>query len=137
MATKQSTEKNQGKARVGRRKTSIATVRLVPGDGKVIINERSVDEYLRRDVLLRVLNQPFELTQTIGKYDTHATCKGGGLAGQAGAIRHGITRALMMIDPTLRPVLKAAGMVTRDQRAKERKKYGQKSARARFQYSKR
>ena len=125
------------KARTGRRKTSIARVRLVPGDGKVFVNERPVDEYLRRDVLLRVLNQPFEITQTVGKYDVHATCSGGGLAGQAGAIRHGITRALMEIDATMRPALKAAGMVTRDQRSKERKKYGQKSARARFQYSKR
>jgi len=84
-----------------------------------------------------VLNQPFEITQTIGKFDVHATCSGGGLAGQAGAIRHGITRALMELDPTMRPALKAAGMVTRDQRSKERKKYGQKSARARFQFSKR
>ena len=125
------------KARTGRRKTSIARVRLVPGEGKVFINERSVDEYLRRDVLLRVLNQPFEITQTSGKFDVHATCSGGGLAGQAGAIRHGITRALMELDPTMRPALKAAGMVTRDQRSKERKKYGQKSARARFQFSKR
>ena len=125
------------KARTGRRKTSVARVRLVPGEGKVFINERPVDEYLRRDVLLRVLNQPFEITQTVGKYDTFATCSGGGLAGQAGAIRHGITRALMELDPTLRPALKSAGMVTRDQRSKERKKYGQKSARARFQYSKR
>lgn len=128
---------NQPKARTGRRKTSIARVRLVPGEGKVFINERPVDEYLRRDVLLRVLNQPFEITQTVGKYDVHATTNGGGLAGQAGAIRHGITRALMEIDPTLRPALKSSGMVTRDQRSKERKKYGQKSARARFQYSKR
>ncbi len=125
------------KARTGRRKTSIARVRLVPGEGKVFINERSVDEYLRRDVLLRVLNQPFEITQTVGKFDVHAICSGGGLAGQAGAIRHGITRALMELDPTTRPALKAAGMVTRDQRSKERKKYGQRSARARFQYSKR
>lgn len=125
------------KARTGRRKTSIARVRLVPGDGKVFINERPVDEYLRRDVLLRVLNQPFEITQTVGKFDVHATCSGGGLAGQAGAIRHGITRALMELDPTMRPALKSAGMVTRDQRSKERKKYGQRSARARFQYSKR
>jgi small subunit ribosomal protein S9 len=124
-------------ARTGRRKTSIARVRLVPGEGKVFVNERPVDEYLRRDVLLRVLNQPFEITQTVGKYDVHATCSGGVLAGQAGAIRHGITRALMEIDITMRPALKAAGMVTRDQRSKERKKYGQKSARARFQFSKR
>ena len=127
----------KSKARTGRRKTSIARVRLVPGEGKVFINERSVEEYLRRDVLLRVLNQPFEITQTTGKFDVHATCSGGGLAGQAGAIRHGITRALMELDPTMRPALKAAGMVTRDQRSKERKKYGQKSARARFQFSKR
>lgn len=127
----------QKKARTGRRKTSVARVRLVAGEGKVFINERPVEEYLRRDVLLRVLSQPFEITQTVGKYDTHATCSGGGLAGQAGAIRHGITRALMEIDIAHRPALKAAGMVTRDSRAKERKKYGQKSARARFQYSKR
>ena len=103
----------------------------------MFINERPVEEYLRRDVLLRVLVQPFEITNTVGKYDTHASCSGGGLAGQAGAIRHGITRALMQLDPTLRPALKSAGMVTRDARAKERKKYGQRSARARFQYSKR
>ena len=128
---------NQGKRSIGRRKTSVARVRLVAGDGKIFINERSVDEYLRRDVLLRVINQPFELTNTVGKFDVHATCAGGGLAGQAGAIRHGITRALMLQDPTLRPTLKSAGMVTRDQRSKERKKYGQRSARARFQYSKR
>ena len=127
----------QGKSATGRRKTGIARVRLVPGDGKIFINERSVEEYLRRDVLLRVLQQPFEITQTAGKYDAHVTCSGGGLAGQAGAIRHGITRALIAHDPTLRPALKAAGMVTRDQRSKERKKYGQRSARARFQYSKR
>lgn len=127
----------QKKARTGRRKTSVARVRLVPGDGKVFINERPVEEYLRRDVLLRVLVQPFEITNTVGKYDTHASCSGGGLAGQAGAIRHGITRALMQLDPALRPALKSAGMVTRDARAKERKKYGQRSARARFQYSKR
>lgn len=127
----------QKKARTGRRKTSVARVRLVPGEGKVFINERPVEEYLRRDVLLRVLSQPFEITQTVGKYDTHATCSGGGLAGQAGAIRHGITRALMEIDIAHRPALKAAGMVTRDSRSKERKKYGQRSARARFQYSKR
>ena len=127
----------QKKARTGRRKTSVARVRLVPGEGKVFINSRPVEEYLRRDVLLRVLAQPFEITQTVGKYDTHATCSGGGLAGQAGAIRHGITRALMELDPAFRPALKSAGMVTRDARAKERKKYGQRSARARFQYSKR
>ena len=127
----------QKKARTGRRKTSVARVRLVPGEGKVFINERPVEEYLRRDVLLRVLQQPFEITNTVGKYDTHASCSGGGLAGQAGAIRHGITRALMQLDPALRPALKTAGMVTRDARAKERKKYGQRSARARFQYSKR
>ena len=134
---KASAASQQKKARTGRRKTSVARVRLIPGDGKVFINERPVEEYLRRDVLLRVLAQPFEITQTVGKYDTHATCSGGGLAGQAGAIRHGITRALMEIDPAHRPPLKAAGMVTRDARAKERKKYGQRSARARFQYSKR
>ena len=136
MAKAADKNKNQ-KSSIGRRKTSVARVKLVPGDGKVFVNGRSVDEYMRRDVLLRVLNQPFELTQTSGKYDVHATCAGGGLAGQAGAIRHGITRALMELDPTLRPTLKTAGMVTRDQRSKERKKYGQKSARARFQYSKR
>ncbi len=125
------------KSVTGRRKTSVARVRLVPGDGKVIVNGRPVEEYLRRDVLIRVLNQPFDLTQTLAKYDAYATCSGGGLAGQAGAIRHGITRALMQIDPALRASLKSAGMVTRDQRSKERKKYGRRSARARFQFSKR
>jgi small subunit ribosomal protein S9 len=137
MAKASAAASQQKKARTGRRKTSVARVRLIAGEGKVFINERPVEEYLRRDVLLRILAQPFEITQTVGKYDTHATCSGGGLAGQAGAIRHGITRALMEIDPAHRPALKAAGMVTRDARAKERKKYGQRSARARFQYSKR
>ena len=121
----------------GRRKSSVARVRLVPGEGKIIINGREVDEYLRRAVLKMVLEQPFVLTEDVGRYDVHANVHGGGLTGQAGAIRHGISRALQLVDPGNRPPLKAAGMITRDARAKERKKYGQRGARARFQFSKR
>ncbi|MBI5198190.1 MAG: 30S ribosomal protein S9 [Nitrospirae bacterium] len=121
----------------GRRKNSVAKVWLSPGDGQVTINERVGKEYLRRETLVMVVNQPFEITQTLGKYNVMASVNGGGIAGQAGAIRHGISRALLLIDPAFRTTLKKKGLLTRDSRTKERKKYGRKGARKRFQYSKR
>jgi small subunit ribosomal protein S9 len=121
----------------GRRKTAIARVWLLPGSGTIKINKRDIDNYFGRATSKMVLRQPLEATETIGRYDVHVNVCGGGLAGQAGAIRHGITRALMLISPAFRPVLKKAGYVTRDPRKKERKKYGQRGARARFQFSKR
>ena len=121
----------------GRRKTAIARVWLTPGSGGVKINKRDIDVYFGRATSKMVLRQPLEATETIGRYDVLVNVCGGGLAGQAGAIRHGITRALMKINPSYRPVLKKAGYVTRDPRKKERKKYGQRGARARFQFSKR
>ncbi len=121
----------------GRRKSSIARVRLVPGNGKIIINEREFTDYIpsaatRLDVL-----QPLNLTNTAANYDVLVNVNGGGIGGQAGAIRHGITRALLEVNPDFRPVLKKAGLITRDPRAKERKKYGLKKARRSPQYSKR
>jgi small subunit ribosomal protein S9 len=121
----------------GKRKNSIARVWLTFGDGQVVINERAAKEFLRRETLLMVVNQPFEITQTEGKYNVIADVHGGGIAGQAGAIRHGISKALLLIDPAFRTALKKKGLLTRDSRVKERKKYGQKGARKRFQYSKR
>ena len=121
----------------GRRKTAIARVWLTPGSGAVQINRRDIDNYFGRATSKMVLRQPLEATETVGRYDIFANVHGGGLAGQAEAIRHGITRALMLISPAFRPVLKKAGYVTRDPRKKERKKYGQRGARARFQFSKR
>jgi small subunit ribosomal protein S9 len=121
----------------GRRKTAIARVWLLPGSGTIKINKRDIDNYFGRATSKMVLRQPLEATETIGRYDVLVNVCGGGLAGQAGAIRHGITRALMKISPAFRPVLKKAGYVTRDPRKKERKKYGQRGARARFQFSKR
>jgi small subunit ribosomal protein S9 len=121
----------------GRRKTAIARVWLTAGEGKFIINDRTDDHYFARPVARMVIRQPLEEVALVGQYDVIATVVGGGIASQAGAIRHGITRALMKIDSELRPKLKAAGYVTRDPRKKERKKYGQKAARARFQFSKR
>ncbi len=121
----------------GRRKTAVARVWLTAGDGKFIINDRTDEHYFARPVARMVIRQPLEEVALVGQYDVHATVTGGGIASQAGAIRHGITRALMKIDGELRPKLKAAGYVTRDPRKKERKKYGQKAARARFQFSKR
>ena len=121
----------------GRRKGAVARVRMKPGSGKIVVNHRPLEEYFGRKTSLMVIRQPLELTQSAGQYDIFVNVNGGGLSGQAGAIRHGITRTLMVINPGLRPVLKKAGFITRDPRVKERKKYGQRGARARFQYSKR
>jgi small subunit ribosomal protein S9 len=121
----------------GRRKTAIARVWLTAGDGKITINDRDDEDYFSRPTARMVIRQGLEEVSLIGQYNVVATVRGGGISSQAGAIRHGITRALMKIDSELRPKLKAAGYVTRDPRKKERKKYGQKAARARFQFSKR
>jgi small subunit ribosomal protein S9 len=121
----------------GRRKTAIARVWITAGDGKFVINERVDDDYFSRPTARMIIRQALEEVSLLGQYDVHATVRGGGISSQAGAIRHGITRALMKADSDLRPRLKAAGYVTRDPRKKERKKYGQKAARARFQFSKR
>ena len=121
----------------GRRKTATARVYLRPGSGEVTVNRRSLDEFFPNDVLKMIVKQPLLLTETAEQFDIVVTVSGGGKAGQAGAIRHGITRALMKFDEELRPQLKAAGYVTRDPRQKERKKYGMKGARARYQFSKR
>lgn len=121
----------------GRRKTSTARVYLRPGDGEVKINRRAFEVYFPNETLRMIIRQPLQLTETVNKFDILINVKGGGPAGQAGAIRHGITRALMEYNADLRPALKHAGLVTRDPRIKERKKYGQKGARKRFQFSKR
>ena len=121
----------------GRRKSSVARVYLVPGTGKITINKRDIDEYLGLETLKVVVRQPLELTGTAGKYDVLVNVKGGGYTGQAGAIRHGIARALLEVDGEFRPTLKAAGFLTRDPRMKERKKYGLKAARRAPQFSKR
>jgi small subunit ribosomal protein S9 len=129
--------KSQSFYATGRRKTAIARVWMTPGSGAITINKRDIDNYFGRPTSKMVLRQPLEATENVGKYDIQVNVCGGGLQGQAEAIRHGITRALMLINIGLRPVLKKAGFVTRDDRKKERKKYGQRGARARFQYSKR
>ncbi len=121
----------------GRRKTAIARVWLTSGEGKFTINDRSDEDYFSRPTARMVIRQALEEVTLLANYNVIATVVGGGMSSQAGAIRHGITRALMKIDSDLRPKLKAAGYVTRDPRKKERKKYGQKAARARFQFSKR
>ncbi len=121
----------------GRRKTSTARVYLRAGDGAVKINRKPFEQYFPNETLRMIIRQPLQLTETTGKFDLLVNVKGGGPAGQAGAIRHGVTRALMEYNSDLRPALKAAGLVTRDPRIKERKKYGQKGARKRFQFSKR
>jgi small subunit ribosomal protein S9 len=121
----------------GRRKTASARVFMRPGSGEMRVNDRPLDDYFPNDVLKMVIKQPLQLTETTETFDIVATVEGGGSAGQAGAIRHGITRALMEYNIELRDRLKSAGLVTRDPRKKERKKYGQKGARARFQFSKR
>ncbi|MFZ1701456.1 MAG: 30S ribosomal protein S9 [Pyrinomonadaceae bacterium] len=121
----------------GRRKTSTARVYLRPGSGKIVINRREFNSYFPNEALQMIIRQPLRLTETVEKFDILVNVDGGGQAGQAGAVRHGITRALMEFNADLRPALKKAGLVTRDPRQKERKKYGQKGARARFQFSKR
>lgn len=121
----------------GRRKKSIARVRLVPGEGNVLINKRDIEEYFNYETLKREVKQPLVLTDTLSKYDVIATVNGGGFTGQAGALRHGIARALVKSDEELRGALKRAGFLTRDARAKERKKYGLKAARRAPQFSKR
>jgi len=121
----------------GKRKSSIARVWLKPGVGNITVNNKSLDEYFGRETSKMVVRQSLELTETIGKFDIYVTVQGGGDSGQAGAIRHGITKALLETDPELRGNLKKAGFITRDSRVKERKKYGRKAARARFQFSKR
>ncbi len=121
----------------GKRKTAVARVRMQPGTGRVIINKKSIDDYIARETSKMVVYQPLVLTGTFGKMDVFVNVDGGGVSGQAGAIKHGISKALLEYNPEFRAVLKRAGFLTRDSRVKERKKYGQKSARARFQYSKR
>lgn len=122
---------------IGRRKAASARVFLRPGNGEFQVNHVPAEEYFARDTLMMVLEQPLHLVELYGKFDIVATCKGGGKSGQADAIKLAIARALTLADPDLRPSLKAAGFLTRDARVKERKKYGQKGARARFQFSKR
>ena len=121
----------------GRRKSSVARVRIVPGTGKITINDRDIDEYFCLETLKVVVRQPLVATDTLGKFDVIAKVTGGGFTGQAGAIRHGLSRALLTVDEEYRPALKAAGFLTRDPRMKERKKYGLKAARRAPQFSKR
>ena len=121
----------------GRRKSSVARVRLVPGTGKITINKRDIDDYFGLETLKVVVRQPLDVTKTLGKFDVLVNVSGGGFTGQAGAIRHGISRALLEVDDEFRPALKAAGYLTRDPRMKERKKYGLKAARRAPQFSKR
>ncbi|OGB93215.1 MAG: 30S ribosomal protein S9 [candidate division NC10 bacterium RBG_16_65_8] len=121
----------------GRRKASVARVWLQAGAGKIEVNERPVDDFFPRQTLKMILTQPLKAAGVDGKYDVMATVDGGGMSGQAGDIRLGIARAILQVDAALRTTLKKAGLLTRDPRAKERKKYGQKGARARFQFSKR
>jgi len=121
----------------GRRKSSIARVWLVPGKGSIKINKRALDNYFGRESLSTVVEKPLELVNKKDELDVFAKVEGGGITGQAGALQHGIARALLQYDPTLRSILKKEGLLTRDARMKERKKYGQKGARARFQFSKR
>lgn len=121
----------------GRRKTSVARVRLAPGTGKITVNGRSLDVYFRLDTQRMLVTQPLQVTDTVAKFDVRVNVTGGGPSGQAGAIRHGISRALLEADVNLRPTLKSNGLLTRDPRMRERKKYGQPGARKRFQFSKR
>ncbi len=121
----------------GRRKSAVARVRIKPGTGIMKVNGRNADEYFPTESIMGYINQPLVLTENVGKFDIHANIDGGGQNGQAGAFRHGIARALIKIDDSLRPALKASGMLTRDARVKERKKPGQPGARKRFQFSKR
>jgi small subunit ribosomal protein S9 len=121
----------------GKRKNSIARVWLMSGTGKITVNDRPADQYFGRDVLKMIIRQPFEITSTIDKFDVMVSVVGGGSSGQAGAIRHGISKALVSVEAESKGKLRKEGLLTRDPREKERKKYGQKGARARFQFSKR
>lgn len=121
----------------GKRKSSIARVWLKPGTGRIVVNKKTIDEYFGRETSKMIVRQPLELTENVGKFDIYVNVCGGGDSGQAGAIKHGITKALLEADPELRAGLKKAGFITRDSRVKERKKYGLAAARKRFQYSKR
>ena len=121
----------------GKRKTTVARVWLKPGEGTIEINKRSFENYFPRESLRMTVLHPFELTKTMNQFDVFANVKGGGISGQAGAVKHGISKALLLYNDKFREVLKKAGFITRDPRTKERKKYGQRGARARFQYSKR
>ena len=122
---------------VGRRKTAVARVIMAPGSGKITVNKKSFEAYFPLEMLRRDVMKPFEVTQTAGKYDIRANVEGGGMTGQAGAVRLGISRALVEVSEDHKPLLRAAGLMTRDPRMVERKKYGQKKARKRFQFSKR
>ncbi|MEE2704202.1 MAG: 30S ribosomal protein S9 [Myxococcota bacterium] len=121
----------------GRRKSAVARVKLVPGNGRVIVNKRPVEIHFPRAILRQHMMEPLAAVDQVGSFDITVSVRGGGVAGQAGATRHGIARALEKFDPSLRPALKKEGLLTRDARVKERKKYGQRGARARFQFSKR
>jgi small subunit ribosomal protein S9 len=121
----------------GKRKTSVARVWMKPGSGSIVVNQKPIDEYFGRETSKMVVHQPLELTGNVGKFDISVSVCGGGPSGQAGAIKHGITKALMEADGSLRDALKKAGFITRDSRIKERKKYGKRSARRSFQFSKR
>lgn len=137
MATKSSAKKKIQFWGTGRRKKAIARVRLLPGSGSITVNKRTLDDYFGLDTLKIIVNQPLEATGAAGKFDIFVNVKGGGFTGQAGAIRHGIARALCEADSAYRPTLKKAGFLTRDPRMKERKKYGLKAARRAPQFSKR
>lgn len=121
----------------GRRKSSVARVRLVPGDGRVVVNDREIEDYIPFEALREIIKEPLQVTETLGTYNILVNVKGGGYTGQAGAIRHGIARALLQADPEYRQPLKRAGLLTRDPRMKERKKYGLRGARRAPQFSKR
>jgi len=122
---------------VGKRKSAVARVWVKPGRGIITVNKKPIDEYIKRETDKLIIRQPLELTDTLEKYDISVNVRGGGISGQAGAIRHGVSRILVSINPEFRPTLKKADLLTRDSRVKERKKYGLRGARARFQYSKR
>jgi small subunit ribosomal protein S9 len=130
-------ERAQAHRATGKRKTAVAQVRLLPGTGRIVVNERAIEEYFGRETSRMIVNQPFEVTELLGRWDVAVRIRGGGVSAQASAIRHGIARALLETDGGLRPALKKAGYLTRDSREVERKKYGRHKARKRPQYSKR
>jgi len=138
MAPREPVRDAQGRAyATGKRKDAVARVWIKPGSGKVVVNGKPQNEYFARPVLQMILQQPFGITGTDGQFDVYATVKGGGLSGQAGAVKHGVSKALQLFDPMHRAALKAAGFLTRDSRVVERKKYGKAKARKSFQFSKR